>query len=287
MDIIDELAPRLWAVIKEHASLAASVLRHYADHSLPDFPGVIFKDPEQPGPAEDFLKWLKELGLQGSDLRFVCFDATSQRSRPLAKWKKALDLNWRAKVNRIHPLNGRKDWACPWLGIEPVFPEGVDGKMAGSAAFRFIMVMGIITYKWAKPLKQPELVILCGLPASGKTTCYEQNYMQTHVHVSQDILKRDAKVMEKFRACLQRRESMVVDNTNLTAEHRQRYIPEAKLAGYQVVGIQFEPDLEVSLERNRERNEKVRVPEKAIQKMYRQIERLSGHEGFDEILVKK
>lgn len=143
LSIVRILAPQLDAACVSHQALAERVLRHYALEAPPEFAGMIFKDPEQSERAKDFLAWLSLLGLSGKNIRFVCYDVTTQRSPYSAQWKRALGLRSDHPIDKRAPINGRKDWACPWIGIEPVWMSGA-GKASGSPAFRFLMVMRIL-----------------------------------------------------------------------------------------------------------------------------------------------
>src|SRR5947199_8288531 len=65
-----------------------------------------------------------------------------------------------------------------------------------------------------KLLAVPSLVILVGLPASGKSTYYFQHLAATHVHVSKDLLARGARQEPLIEKALAAGQSVVVDNTN-------------------------------------------------------------------------
>lgn len=145
-EIIDVLAPQFREATKKDQALAERVLDTFALKARPDFAGMIFTDPDEPGEANDFVQWLKLLGLKKQDIRFVTFDVTTQRSPIAAQWKRALGLRSSDHIEKLAPPNGRDDWASKWLGITPVFPDG-KGERMGSPAFRFLMVMAIIGLK--------------------------------------------------------------------------------------------------------------------------------------------
>ena len=83
------------------------------------------------------------LGIKKSDLRLISYDVTTTRSKWPGFWRKALGLPRSQSIEKRAPPNGRKDWSCPWLGIEPVFLDET-GTYTGAAAFRFCIVMAII-----------------------------------------------------------------------------------------------------------------------------------------------
>ena len=75
----------------------------------------------------------------------------------------------------------------------------------------------------------------------------------------------------------------VIDNTNINALERSRYIPAAKREGARVVGYFFESDLEACVARNAKRLGKARVPEHVIRQKLSRFERPILCEGFDAL----
>jgi predicted kinase len=86
-----------------------------------------------------------------------------------------------------------------------------------------------------------------------------------------------------LRACLEGKQKFVVDNTNITAADRRRYIVPAKNAGFSVVGYYFSSRLEDALSRNRQRTGKSRIPDAGIAGMYKRLELPRIAEGFDQL----
>ena len=144
------LTPKLRELFKNNDPLVESVLSHYALYARPDHPGMIFTNPNQPLAAQEFLRWLINLGLKTKDISFVSYDKTTNRSELSAAWRKALGLHPSVIIVKSFPPNGRQNWACPWLGITPTFEDKPRVK-SGSAGFRFLMVMAIIAYKFKTP----------------------------------------------------------------------------------------------------------------------------------------
>ena len=141
--IVKNIAPKFREIIQKERHLALRVMEHYALNSRPNFAGMIFFDPAIPLHAQEFLRWLTLLGFSKRNLRFVFFNVASKRSKASAVWKKALGLHSSNVMDKVPPPNGRKDWACPWIGIEPIFTDET-GALSGAAAFRFLMVMAVI-----------------------------------------------------------------------------------------------------------------------------------------------
>ena len=132
-----------------------------------------------------------------------------------------------------------------------------------------------------------ELVIFVGLQASGKSTFFRDRFAATHVHVSKDRFrnnknpnKRQAQLIE---AALQEGKSVVVDNTNPTAEERRPLIELGRRYGAKIVGYYFDSEVRRCLERNRQRTGKARVPDVALYATGKKLVRPAYLEGFDEL----
>src|SRR5262245_5161816 len=133
-----------------------------------------------------------------------------------------------------------------------------------------------------------ELVILIGLPASGKSTFYRTCFSGTHDWVSKDRFRNNRNPARRQRQliedALQVGRSVVVDNTNPTMEDRAELIALARAFGARVVGYYFESRLEDCLERNRQRVGKERIPDIALHATRKRLQPPSLAEGFDRLL---
>lgn len=127
------------------------------------------------------------------------------------------------------------------------------------------------------------VALMIGIPGSGKTTFYRERLFPHHLYISLDQLRTRSTEAELFAFALRRRKNCVIDNTNINALERARYIPSAKREGARVVGYFFEPDLEACLVRNAERVGKARVPEHVIRHKLSRFERPTLREGFDAL----
>ena len=132
-----------------------------------------------------------------------------------------------------------------------------------------------------------ELVLLIGLQASGKTTFYRNRFAATHAHVSKDLMRnirhRERRQNEQIVAALSAGKSVVVDNTNISAEVRAPAIQLSRELGALVSGYYFESRLEVCLARNASREGRARVADVALRAMAARLERPSLEEGFDAL----
>ncbi|SES08532.1 Predicted kinase [Lentzea xinjiangensis] len=135
----------------------------------------------------------------------------------------------------------------------------------------------------------PEVVVLVGLQASGKSTFFRQRFAGTHVHISKDLMRngsrKEARQHALLTTTLARGASLVVDNTNASAAERQRIIAVARDFGARVTGYWFPPDLPVLLARNAARTGRARVPDVALFATLARLEEPGVEEGFDRLFV--
>jgi predicted kinase len=117
-----------------------------------------------------------------------------------------------------------------------------------------------------------EVIVLCGVQGSGKTTLYRDRFAATHEHVSLDVLRSRAREAALIEACLQEGRPFVVDNTNPTPADRARYVEPARAAGFRVIGYLVEGD---------GRSEHVGPATTAV--TARRFVRPAPEEGFDEL----
>lgn len=78
--------------------------------------------------------------------------------------------------------------------------------------------------------KTQEMVIMVGSPGSGKSSYCENVLVQQHkyVRVNRDDLKSEKKCIDVAETAIQRKQSVVIDNTNPKASNRAVYIELAK-----------------------------------------------------------
>ena len=132
-----------------------------------------------------------------------------------------------------------------------------------------------------------ECVVFVGLPASGKSTFYQERFAATHTHVSKDLLPKSANKSERqardLRAALGASRSVVVDNTNPAVADRADIIRLARELGARVIGYYFAASPRECVGRNRGREGTARVPPVAIFTAAKRLVVPVKAEGFDEL----
>jgi len=101
-------------------------------------------------------------------------------------------------------------------------------------------------------MKKMEILIFCGIQATGKTSFYKEMFFKTHVRISLDQLKTRNKETRFIETCLLTHQPFVVDNTNPTKNDRAKYIIRAKEHKFRVVGYYFQSRLTDAIERNKQ-----------------------------------
>ena len=126
-----------------------------------------------------------------------------------------------------------------------------------------------------------------GLPASGKSTFYQQRFAATHTLISKDLLPKSAnksvRQARDLRAALGGGQSVVVDNTNPSVADRAEIIGVARQFGARVIGYYFAATARECVGRNRGREGPARVPPVAIFTAAKRLVVPTREEGFEEL----
>ena len=150
----------------------------------------------------------------------------------------------------------------------------------------------------------PELVMICGIPCSGKSTyvnkllTYEywenavvlstDNYIEeqakrlgmTYNEVFQDCIDEATRQLEmSFVRAKEEGKRIIWDQTNLSIKTRKKKLTKVPSI-YKRTVVWFQVDLEEALKRNGTREGKF-IPESILKRMYHQFEVPTLEEGFD------
>ncbi|MBE9170955.1 ATP-binding protein [Pleurocapsales cyanobacterium LEGE 06147] len=132
-----------------------------------------------------------------------------------------------------------------------------------------------------------EAIIFIGLQASGKSSFYREKFFNTHIRINLDMLKTRHREKILFQACLEAKQSFVIDNTNPTPEDRKRYIIPAKSNNFRLIGYYFQSNLENCKQRNEKRHPQQIVPLVGILATYKKLIKPNYQEGYDALYYVK
>ena len=130
-----------------------------------------------------------------------------------------------------------------------------------------------------------EAVIFVGVQGSGKSTYYRENFFDTHVRISLDLLRTRSRERAFLQLCLDSGQPFVIDNTNPRAADRAPYIEAARRTRFRIKGYFFESPLKDALRRNAQRAGKAAIPIPGVVGTFKRIERPGFAEGFHEIFI--
>ena len=128
-----------------------------------------------------------------------------------------------------------------------------------------------------------EAVLLIGIPASGKSSFYASRFAHSHLRVNRDMLRTPYREQELFATLLRIGQPLVIDNTNVTLEQRQRFIAPARASGFRVEGYYLASKLVECLPRNAAREGVARIPDVGVIDAASRLERPQLAEGFDRL----
>jgi predicted kinase len=128
-----------------------------------------------------------------------------------------------------------------------------------------------------------EAAIFIGVQGSGKTSFFLERFFDTHVRISLDVLRTRRREQFLLTACLEARQSFVIDNTNPLPQGRARYIGPARLAGFRVIAYFFQTSLQDAIRRNNQRAGKKKIPIPAVAATFQRLTPPAPTEGFDAI----
>ena len=146
------------------------------------------------------------------------------------------------------------------------------------------------------------IYLMCGIPASGKST-----YIKKHATIFDHVISRDEirksllkdgedyfahekEVLKKFKEQIEWEDedcltNIWIDATHISRKTRKRILSHIK--NNKVTCIYFKPDIEKSIERNKTRMGRNKVPDNHIIAQARRFEEPSYEEGFDYIIEVK
>ena len=145
----------------------------------------------------------------------------------------------------------------------------------------------------------PEFIMLCGLPASGKSTYAKElaEIYNANIHSSDDIRKElsgdinNQSINEaafktlhnRIKEDLKNGESCIYDATNISYKRRMAFLNELNKIPCKKLCYLIATPYEECIKNNSNRERK--VPEEVIERMYRNFDIPWYYEGWDEIIL--
>lgn len=145
-----------------------------------------------------------------------------------------------------------------------------------------------------------QLIVMCGVPASGKSTVSKKLADKLEATlISRDQVRNQIKetkytpeahervrnaFFDKIKGKLMNGESVVADATHLTRLSRERILEIGKQFKTATVAVYFDVEWETLKSRNALRDAKTKVPEDALRSMYLDYSFPSKTEGFTNIV---
>jgi len=126
-----------------------------------------------------------------------------------------------------------------------------------------------------------EAAIFVGVHGAGKSTFYRERFFNTHVRINLDMFRTRHREKLLLEACLEARQSFVVDNTNPTVADRARYVVPARERGFYF----FDVELSGAMKRNQQRLGLQRIPVAGVTGTFRKLQAPTLDEGFHQIFT--
>lgn len=147
----------------------------------------------------------------------------------------------------------------------------------------------------------PKVIILSGVPTSGKST-FARNHPEFTVISSDNLIEQHAKknnttynevfedyvetavklMLEDLHTAIDNQENIICDQTHLTAKVRKRKLKMFS-PSYEKICLYFEISKEEMLKRNHNQDRTKVVPQRVLLQMFDSYKRPELSEGFDSV----
>lgn len=121
--------------------------------------------------------------------------------------------------------------------------------------------------------------MMIGIASSGKTTISKRLFPK-HIRISLDEIPKYSRTIEHqiIEKHLQNGDNIIIDDTNLTRDIRSKHIEQARKHGATINAVFLDLSMEKIQLQNSKREKK--LPDAALFKMQKQLERPMKEEGF-------
>lgn len=225
---------------------------------------------------------------------FYCGDAAGRTIMTMAGRKKDFSCSdrkfaYNVGIRFLTPeqiYTHRHESPRPWLRPSGAFAEAFGWDGLGPSELAAVATSYPKGAVYHKPAGSLELVLFVGFPGCGKSTFAKRFFLPFgYTIVNRDTLKTPAKCLQTAEASLSSKKSVVIDNTNPSAEARAPYIAMAKKYGAAVRSFHFGHDAKLANHMNCMRARlgiSARVSSIAYNMFKSQFEAPKGSEGIDE-----
>jgi len=138
--LFEDLVDRVYCALQEDPNLVWEIIDYYIHNQWKTTTSLIFRDPQLPGMAKQYLRFLEALGFPRRSIDFANCDVRD-RSPYRALWKKQLGLTYRDTIQKKAPANKDRKAEAKWLFIAPDFGNESESYDGHSFGFRYFMVM--------------------------------------------------------------------------------------------------------------------------------------------------
>ena len=144
-----------------------------------------------------------------------------------------------------------------------------------------------------------KLILMCGVPGSGKSTWIKNNKSEADLWISRDRIRFEKlkegddyfafedivfeQFIEEIACGLEMDKTVIADATHLNRKSRAKVLNKVAKFADEIEAIVMDVHLETALERNDNRTGRAFVPRGVIRRMFFQMEAPTRDEGFDKI----
>lgn len=250
---------------------------------------------------KDLIKKTKNI-FKNTDLEFTVFYATEKNKyrKPNCEiFDEFIIPNIEDKISKNSFFCGdacgrEKDFSdCDYKFAENCklkfkLPEEIfDNKSISKPEIKYPLLTNKNKFKY-NPLSDLELIILVGLPASGKSSiAMKISKKYNYMIINQDTLKTKNKCHKMAEEYVNKKKSIIIDNTNPLKEDRKFYIDLVKKNKYSIVCIHVCTPVDLCLHNNWYRSnysDKKFIPTIAYRVYNKKFEQIDKKEGYDKII---
>jgi len=94
------------------------------------------------------------------------------------------------------------------------------------------------------------LIIMIGYPGCGKSELSKHLSPNKYIILNNDTIRSKKKINSQMKNALIQKQSIVIDNTNMSISERHQWIEYGQKHNYYIIGIFFDGDMDVAYHRN-------------------------------------